>query len=65
MEIHAREQGKAEYISSVRICDLALLPPTDVLASLTQATNTNKIKLVFAAVKETILSNSLKESGIL
>ncbi|PVG00348.1 guanine nucleotide binding protein, alpha subunit [Serendipita vermifera] len=32
---------------------------------LTQATNTNKIKLVFAAVKETILSNSLKESGIL
>jgi len=34
-------------------------------ASLTQATDTGKIKLVFAAIKETILSNSLKEAGVL
>jgi len=32
---------------------------------LTQATDTGKIKLVFAAIKETILSNSLKEAGVL
>ena len=35
------------------------------LASLTQATDTSNIKLVFAAVKETILQNALKDSGIL
>jgi len=32
---------------------------------LTQATDTSNIRLVFAAVKETILQNALKESGIL
>ncbi|CAN6629453.1 guanine nucleotide-binding protein alpha-2 subunit [Trichomonascus vanleenenianus] len=32
---------------------------------LTQATDTSNIRLVFAAVKETILQNSLKDSGIL
>ena len=35
------------------------------LASLTQATDTSNIRLVFAAVKETILQNALKDSGIL
>lgn len=35
------------------------------LYSLTQATDTSNIRLVFAAVKETILQNALKESGIL
>jgi hypothetical protein len=33
--------------------------------SVTQATNTKNIRLVFAAVKETILQNALKDSGIL
>jgi len=32
---------------------------------LTQATDTSNIRLVFAAVKETILHNALKDSGIL
>lgn len=35
------------------------------ICSLTQATDTSNIRLVFAAVKETILQNALKESGIL
>jgi guanine nucleotide-binding protein G(i) subunit alpha len=34
-------------------------------SSLTQATDTSNIRLVFAAVKETILQNALKDSGIL
>lgn len=34
-------------------------------SSLTQATDTTNIRLVFAAVKETILQNALKDSGIL
>ena len=33
--------------------------------SLTQATDTTNIRLVFAAVKETILQNALRDSGIL
>lgn len=33
--------------------------------SLTQATDTSNVRLVFAAVKETILQNALKDSGIL
>jgi len=37
----------------------------DILTSLTQATDTTNIRLVFAAVKETILQNALKDSGIL
>ncbi|KAF4126864.1 guanine nucleotide-binding protein G(i) subunit alpha [Geosmithia morbida] len=32
---------------------------------LTQATDTSNVRLVFAAVKETILNNALKDSGIL
>ena len=38
---------------------------TNTCISLTQATDTSNIRLVFAAVKETILQNALKESGIL
>ncbi|KAF8328661.1 G-protein alpha subunit-domain-containing protein [Cantharellus anzutake] len=34
-------------------------------ASLTQATDTRNIELVFAAVKETILHNALKDAGIM
>ncbi|KAJ7712160.1 guanine nucleotide binding protein, alpha subunit [Mycena olivaceomarginata] len=36
-----------------------------VYPHLTQATDTKNIRLVFAAVKETILQNALKDSGIL
>ena len=36
-----------------------------VYQHLTQATDTSNIRLVFTAVKETILQNALKESGIL
>ncbi|KAJ7468976.1 G-protein alpha subunit-domain-containing protein [Mycena latifolia] len=36
-----------------------------VYPHVTQATNTKNIRLVFAAVKETILQNALKNSGIL
>lgn len=38
---------------------------SDYSYSLTQATDTTNIRLVFAAVKETILQNALKDSGIL
>jgi guanine nucleotide-binding protein subunit alpha len=33
--------------------------------SITQTTDTNHINLVFAAVKETILQNALKDSRVL
>lgn len=33
--------------------------------SITQATDTTNIRKVFAAAKETILQNALKDSGIL
>ncbi|KAJ7500098.1 hypothetical protein FB451DRAFT_1016531, partial [Mycena latifolia] len=36
-----------------------------LLSAATQATNTKNIRLVFAAVKEPILQNALKDSGIL
>jgi len=38
---------------------------TSRAVSLTQATDTSNIRLVFAAVKETILQNALKDYGIL
>jgi len=65
MEIHASESGKAQRLSTVRVlidvgCSLVTLRN-----SLTQATDTTNIRLVFAAVKETILQNALKDSGIL
>jgi guanine nucleotide-binding protein G(i) subunit alpha len=53
-----------EFVSSVSTFRyLACL--TDIVDSLTQATDTTNIRLVFAAVKETILQNALKDSGIL
>lgn len=42
-----------------------VLSTDDARCSLTQATDTSNIRLVFAAVKETILQNALKDSGIL
>jgi hypothetical protein len=44
---------------------LLLLITHNPNSSLTQATDTTNIRLVFAAVKETILQNALKDSGIL
>ena len=41
------------------------LPLTSMGCSITQATDTSNIRLVFITVKETILQNALKESGIL
>ncbi|KIM72129.1 hypothetical protein PILCRDRAFT_745996 [Piloderma croceum F 1598] len=43
----------------------ANLARLSVYPHLTQATDTTNIRLVFAAVKETILQNALKDSGIL
>ncbi|ORX60294.1 guanine nucleotide binding protein, alpha subunit [Hesseltinella vesiculosa] len=37
----------------------------NIYPHLTQATDTSNIRLVFAAIKETILQNALKDSGIL
>lgn len=37
----------------------------NIYPHLTQATDTSNVRLVFAAVKETILQNALKDSGIL
>ena len=44
-------------------CPAAII--NSMLVSLTQATDTSNIRLVFAAVKETILQNALKDYGIL
>ena len=44
---------------------LVLMNVVSFFFSLTQATDTGNIRLVFAAVKETILQNALKDSGIL
>jgi len=47
------------------VCLLFLFGLLLTCLSLTQATDTSNIRLVFAAVKETILQNALKDSGIL
>lgn len=64
LEIQPSESGAPELIPSVRFSvareDIIL-----TFCSLTQATDTSNIRLVFAAVKETILQNALKDSGIL
>jgi len=44
---------------------LARCLSADLAPSLTQATDTTNVRLVFAAVKETILQIALKDSGIL
>ena len=50
---------------SMSIPPRLFLPDPDMARSLTQATDTTNIRLVFAAVKETILQNALRDSGIL
>lgn len=65
MEVHAGEPRKAEHLPSVRLLGSSRILRTDQDASLTQATDTGNVRLVFAAVKETILQNALRDSGIL
>jgi len=68
MEIHASQSCAIECLPAVRSISFA---PRDrelnsaSFSSLTQATDTSNIRLVFAAVKETILQNALKDYGIL
>ena len=45
--------------------DYLLATLANLFFSLTQATDTSNIRLVFTAVKETILRNALKDSRIL
>ena len=63
--IHAGEQGTLERISTVSAFHVLSCHVDLTAGSLTQATDTSNIRLVFAAVKETILQNALKDSGIL
>lgn len=66
MEIHAGEPCTTERVSSVSLLRrLCVVTAPERIGSLTQATDTSNIRLVFAAVKETILQNALKDSGIL
>ena len=74
VEVHAGESSAIERVPSVRyplsfLFDIHGLIVVDAVScwgcSLTQATDTSNIRLVFAAVKETILQNALKDSGIL
>jgi len=60
-----RTEGSSAYTLSEHLYFRLFEFPADGSLSLTQATDTGKIKLVFAAIKETILSNSLKEAGVL
>jgi guanine nucleotide-binding protein G(i) subunit alpha len=60
----ARLSVYPQYVSCLVSMHMRAHLWTDV-CSLTQATDTGNIRLVFAAVKETILQNALKDSGIL
>ena len=57
----ARLSVYPQYVHFARLCATLNLRAD----SLTQATDTSNIRLVFAAVKETILQNALKDYGIL
>lgn len=73
LEIHAGEPRPTKRLSTVRFLPSHTYRDTREADSshghhhysLTQATDTSNIRLVFAAVKETILQNALKDSGIL
>ncbi len=67
MAIHAGESSTAQCISTVSSLRKRRTATDSggVCNSLTQATDTTNVRLVFAAVKETILQNALKDSGIL
>jgi len=54
-----------QYVMVLHPSDARRSETNSCNCSLTQATDTSNIRLVFAAVKETILNNALKDSGIL
>jgi hypothetical protein len=57
--------GLRKKTSNEREVHSDLVTLTIRLRSLTQATDTSNIRLVFAAVKDTILHRALADSGIL
>ena len=61
----ARLSVYPQYVSSAGLCEPCTILMSFFFDSLTQATDTTNIRLVFAAVKETILQIALKDSGIL
>jgi guanine nucleotide-binding protein subunit alpha len=63
--IHAGKQGKAQRVSAVSVFVGASGQNLIVYYSITQATDTSNIRLVFAAVANTIIKNSLEDTGIL
>jgi hypothetical protein len=67
LEVQPGQPSPSEFIPTVSVFGCRQLPSrfTHLVDSLTQATDTSNIRLVFAAVKETILNNALKDSGIL
>ena len=67
MAVQPSQPRASQFISSVSPSfRLRLLcPSANACKSLTQATDTSNIRLVFAAVKDTILHNALADSGIL
>jgi guanine nucleotide-binding protein subunit alpha len=67
MAIQPSKSSTSEPLSPVSLSVLwrHLHASDPSFSSLTQATDTTNIRLVFAAVKETILQNALKDSGIL
>ena len=65
MEIYSRESSQAQHLSTVRVSIGVGSFQLTLWNSLTQATDTANLKLVFAAVKETILQNALKDACII
>lgn len=63
--VHAGEQGETECIPTVSKQSSYVPLNADYLCSLTQATETTNIRLVFAAVEETILQHAVMDSRIL
>jgi guanine nucleotide-binding protein G(i) subunit alpha len=64
LEVHANKSGAFECLPTVRyVWSASCL--IQLAYSLTQATDTPIIRLVFSAVKETTLQNALKGCGIL
>lgn len=58
-----KDYGKATDFIKQRFLSLNV-NKLQIYPYLTEATDTNNINLVFAAVKETVLANSLKQSGL-
>lgn len=53
------------YTRSKCLCPCFRIPNLTLYCSITQATDTSNIRLVFAAVANTIIKNSLEDTGIL